>query len=90
VECKTKDGNFFYDDFEMDKTVVTEWDLVCDRQYQVRIIFAFKLHQNLIQVALVASIYMVGLLFGSPFYGYVSDTFGRKPGLALAIINAYQ
>ncbi len=38
VECETEDGNFLYDDFEMDETVVTEWDLVCDREYQARIL----------------------------------------------------
>lgn len=57
----------------MDSTVVTEWDLVCDVQYQV---------------ALVGSIYMCGLLFGSFIFGRASDKLGRRPALAAAVLTS--
>ena len=38
------------------------------------------------QVALVGSIYMVGLFFGSFFLGQLADWIGRRPTLALSIV----
>jgi len=35
IECQYQRGAFLYDSFEMGSTIVTEWDLVCDKQYQV-------------------------------------------------------
>lgn len=47
IECDTKQGNFIYDDFEMDFTVVTEFDLVCDDQFMVVGFFlSFNLHMR--------------------------------------------
>ena len=43
---------------------VTEWDLVCDKQWMV---------------GMVSSFYMIGLMIGSFVVGYFSDRFGRKP-----------
>ena len=35
VECPS-DGPWYYEPYEMDSTVVTEFDLVCDDQYKVK------------------------------------------------------
>lgn len=43
---------------------VTEWNLVCDKQWMV---------------GLISSFYMIGLMIGSFVVGYTSDRFGRKP-----------
>ena len=45
-DFNTMDGKILYDDFSMDKTLVTDLNLVCNKQFEV---------------ALVGSIYMVGL-----------------------------
>ncbi|XP_053389608.1 organic cation transporter-like protein [Mercenaria mercenaria] len=45
-------------------TVVSEWNLVCDRQWTV---------------AFITSIQMVGVLLGSIIAGQMADSIGRKP-----------
>ena len=45
-DFNTMEGKILYDDFSMDNTLVTDLNLVCNKQFQV---------------ALVGSIYMVGL-----------------------------
>ena len=45
-DFNTLEGKILYDDFSMDNTLVTDLNLVCNKQFQV---------------ALVGSIYMVGL-----------------------------
>lgn len=56
-------ARFAFDDFEMDTTIVTEWDLVCDNAWQV---------------SFVGSAYMLGLMIGSFVCGVLSDKYGRK------------
>ena len=51
-----------YDEFEMGITGVTEWDLVCDRQWMV---------------GMASSFYMLGLLLGSFVVGFSSDRYQR-------------
>ena len=43
---------------------------------------------NSFQVALVGSIYMAGLFFGSIIFGYLGDLVGRKWALMLSILCA--
>ncbi|XP_067034389.1 organic cation transporter protein-like [Acropora muricata] len=47
-------------------SAVTEWDLICDRKHLK---------------AVMHSVYMAGLLFGSVVFSIVSDFFGRKTGV---------
>ena len=52
---------------------MTEWDLVCDKQYLV---------------GLISSFYMIGLLIGSFVVGAASDRYGRRPVvLAMMILS---
>ncbi|KAA0188903.1 hypothetical protein HAZT_HAZT006270 [Hyalella azteca] len=52
-----------YDTSVFRSTVVSEWDLVCDRSY-LR--------------SLVQSAFMMGIFVGSPVNGFLADRFGRK------------
>ncbi|XP_059810891.1 solute carrier family 22 member 6-A-like [Hypanus sabinus] len=52
-----------YDRSQFTMTIVTEWDLVCDRKSLKR---------------MVQSIYMAGLLIGACVLGRLSDKFGRR------------
>ncbi|XP_059811422.1 solute carrier family 22 member 6-A-like isoform X1 [Hypanus sabinus] len=52
-----------YDRSQFTSTIVTEWDLVCDRKSLKR---------------MVQSIYMAGLLIGACVLGRLSDKFGRR------------
>jgi len=62
--------NVHYDHFAMDKTVATDFGLICKDQFMV---------------ALVGSIYMSGLFFGAGIFGTLSDAIGRRPGSMIAI-----
>lgn len=52
-----------YDTSSFQSTLISEWDLVCGREY-LR--------------SLSQSIFMVGYFFGAPLGGYFCDRFGRK------------
>lgn len=65
-----------YEELVFDRTIMTntlieEYHLVCDRS-GLRTIYN--------------SIYMLGLLFGSYIFGWVSDTYGRMKALMLSVI----
>ncbi|KAL7738466.1 hypothetical protein ACLKA6_006774 [Drosophila palustris] len=45
-------------------TIITEWDLTCDHKFLA---------------SLSQSIVMMGIMFGSMFFGMISDRFGRRP-----------
>ncbi|CAL1284208.1 unnamed protein product [Larinioides sclopetarius] len=60
-----------YDHSSYKRTIVDQWDLVCDREW-------------LISVA--KTVYMLGFLFGSVINGQLSDRFGRRKIFIFCII----
>jgi len=69
-ECNS-DDTFYYDSFIMDNSVITTYQLVCDRD---------------ILNPLINSFFMVGLMAGSFLFGVLSDKYGRRHMLVVAII----
>ncbi|XP_007941623.1 steroid transmembrane transporter SLC22A24-like [Orycteropus afer afer] len=57
---------WIYDQSIFTSTIVTQWDLVCDKK-------SFK--------SLSQSIFFTGQMMGTPISGYFADRFGRKPVL---------
>uniref|UniRef100_A0A182N5I8 Major facilitator superfamily (MFS) profile domain-containing protein n=1 Tax=Anopheles dirus TaxID=7168 RepID=A0A182N5I8_9DIPT len=56
--------HWVYDRSKFESSTVTEWDMVCDRNW-LR--------------ASADSLFMVGVMLGSIGFGYLSDKYGRKP-----------
>ncbi|XP_019622928.1 PREDICTED: organic cation transporter protein-like [Branchiostoma belcheri] len=71
IKC---DQGYVYDRSQFENTVVTQWDVVCDKKWQV----------NMIQ-----SVWMAGLMFGSFFGGHAADIWGRKPVLLVLLAVLY-
>ncbi|XP_071957174.1 organic cation transporter protein-like [Antedon mediterranea] len=59
-----------YDQSQYKSTIVSEFDLVCEDRYKVSI---------------AASSYLFGYFFGSIVFGTISDYFGRKRGMIIAL-----
>ena len=71
-ELSCKSGmDYAYDDFDMDKTVATENNLVCGDYFWTII---------------VDEMFMLGLMIGSFVFGVMSDKIGRRHTLMLAIV----
>uniref|UniRef100_A0A8D3CS35 Solute carrier family 22 member 6 n=1 Tax=Scophthalmus maximus TaxID=52904 RepID=A0A8D3CS35_SCOMX len=62
-----------YDRSQFSSTTATEWDLVCDDK---------RLNQAL------ATYFFVGVMIGAVLFGQLSDKFGRKSMLLVALISA--
>ncbi|XP_021549025.1 solute carrier family 22 member 16 [Neomonachus schauinslandi] len=54
---------YIYDKSKWDSTVVTQWDLVCNREWFAK---------------MVQPVFMLGVLLGAMIFGYLSDRLGRR------------
>ncbi|CAG9822546.1 unnamed protein product [Phaedon cochleariae] len=70
-KCSSNCTNYVYDMSVFKSTIATEWDLVCDKTYLV----------NFAQ-----TVTMLGILCGNMVFGYLSDRFGRRNPLVLAVV----
>ncbi|XP_059211720.1 solute carrier family 22 member 16 [Centropristis striata] len=59
---KACDGNFIYDHTEIQQSIVTDWDLVCEREWLAK---------------LCQPTFMLGVLIGALVFGDVADRVGR-------------
>ncbi|XP_077968025.1 organic cation transporter protein-like [Styela clava] len=66
------DNGYYYDKSYYEKTVVSEWDLVCDKY---------------VLNSVIHSLYFVGILVGSIPAGYIFDWFGRKLALLILSVG---
>ena len=75
VYCNSS-SEFAYEEFEMKKTIISEFNMVCDK--------IFELCRPVAE-----SLFMVGLMVGSMLFGMMSDKFGRRHALLGAILTAF-
>ncbi|XP_072264865.1 solute carrier family 22 member 16 [Pyxicephalus adspersus] len=57
-------NGFYYDFTDLDSSIVTEWDLVCEQEWLAK---------------LVQPTFMLGVLIGAVFFGDIADRVGRRP-----------
>ncbi|CAH0586909.1 unnamed protein product [Chrysodeixis includens] len=71
--CHANCTSYEYDHHVFQETIVSQWNLVCDRQWL----------KNLTQ-----TIFMLGILVGNMMFGHLSDRFGRRnPFLAAVFLQ---
>nr|Q66KG0.2 RecName: Full=Solute carrier family 22 member 16; AltName: Full=Carnitine transporter 2; Short=CT2 [Xenopus laevis] len=57
-------NGYHYDKSNLESSIVTEWDLVCDREWLAK---------------LIQPIFMLGVLIGAVIFGDIADRVGRRP-----------
>ncbi|CAB3226710.1 unnamed protein product [Arctia plantaginis] len=71
--CNASCSNYVYDHSVFQETIVSQWNLVCERQWL----------KNLTQ-----TIFMLGILIGNMMFGHLSDRYGRRlPFLAAVFLQ---
>ena len=78
-QCSEKD--LIYDRSVMKTTLIEDYGLVCEkaglRSKEIHISYNFLAMQHDPHRTIYNSIYMLGMLFGSYIFGWISDRFGR-------------
>ncbi|XP_062716935.1 organic cation transporter protein isoform X1 [Aedes albopictus] len=69
--CSSECTSWNYDTSVFRSTIVSEWDLVCEKA-------------NLVNLS--QTIFMFGILVGGVLFGSLADKFGRRPPLVIAVI----
>ncbi|XP_047433321.1 uncharacterized protein LOC125003430 [Mugil cephalus] len=70
VRCQ---NGWVYDNSTFKSTLVTEWDLVCERKGMNKA---------------TATIFFIGVMIGAPLFGLLSDRFGRRPLLLVSYVSS--
>ncbi|XP_054635019.1 solute carrier family 22 member 7-like [Dunckerocampus dactyliophorus] len=66
-------NGWVYDNSNFKSTLATEWDLVCHRKGMNKA---------------TATIFFIGVMFGAPLFGFLSDRFGRRRMLLLSYLSS--
>jgi MFS family permease len=70
-ECSENCTKHIFDKTTFTETIITQWDLVCNRSYLA---------------SLAQTVTMLGILFGNMLFGYLSDRFGRRNPIICAVM----
>ncbi|XP_078138862.1 solute carrier family 22 member 6-B-like [Centroberyx gerrardi] len=65
-------NGWVYDNSTFRSTLATEWDLVCSRKGMNKA---------------TATIFFIGVMFGAPLFGFLSDRFGRRKLLLVSYLS---
>ncbi|XP_040892510.1 solute carrier family 22 member 7-like [Toxotes jaculatrix] len=66
-------NGWLYDNSTFKSTLATEWDLVCSRKGMNKA---------------TATTFFIGVMFGAPLFGFLSDRFGRRPLLLVSYLSS--
>ena len=89
IESCGPESTYAYDQFKMQSTLVTEFDMVCDKSREVSRFIESSSNLGITQiwVPMANSCFMLGLALGSLVFGLMSDKIGRRHTLLIAILT---